>query len=240
MVCVVLVGCASRVPPTVESPLQTVPPGEWPALMDDLDAEGLIAATEQSLSYFDVLPRDRVFTFGTENRTAGQLAEGARRFIQLVRDEPNPESLAQALQQEFVLLRSVGRDGRGEVLFTGYYEPLLEARREPEFPFEYPVYGVPEDLVMVDLEAFGLEKSPRAVVGRVEDHELVRFADREEIDFGDGLASTTPVLGYLADPVDVFFLMSKVQELSFFPTAQDSAPATRFQTDGSTGRSASC
>ncbi|MBD3855056.1 MAG: MltA domain-containing protein [Acidobacteria bacterium] len=217
MACVVLVGCASRVPPTVESPLQTVPPGEWPALMDDLDPEGLIAATEQSLSYFDVLPRDRVFTFGTENRTAVQLAEGARRFIQLVRDEPNPEGLAQALKQEFVLLRSVGRDGRGEVLFTGYYEPLLEARRELEFPFEYPVYGVPEDLVMVDLEAFGLEKSPRAVVGRVEDHELVRFADREEIDFGDGLASTTPVLGYLADPVDVFFLHVQGSGTLIFP-----------------------
>jgi len=217
MVCVVLVGCASRVPPTVESPLRTVPQGEWPALVDDLDPEGLIAAMEHSLSYFDALPRDRVFTFGSEERTAGQLGAGARRFIQLVRDESDHERLTQALKQEFVLLRSVGRDGRGEVLFTGYYEPLLEARREPESPFEHPVYGVPDDLVMVDLEAFGLEKSPRAVVGRVEDHELVRYADREEIDFGGGLANTAPVLGYLADPVDVFFLHVQGSGTLIFP-----------------------
>lgn len=205
-VSVVLAGCASHVPPTIESPLLTVPPGEWPSLVDDLDPEGLIAAMEHSLSYFDVLPQDRVFAFGSEERTAGQLAAGARRFIQLVRDEPDPARLTQALKEEFVLLRSVGRDGRGEVLFTGYYEPLLEARREPESPFEHPVLGVPDDLVTVNLEAFGLEKPPRAVVGRVEDHELIRYADREQIDFGGGLASAAPVLGYVADPVDVFFL----------------------------------
>jgi membrane-bound lytic murein transglycosylase A len=103
------------------------------------------------------------------------------------------------------------------VLFTGYYEPLLEARREPEFPFEYPVFGVPDDLVTVDLEAFGLENPPRAVVGRVEDHKLVRYADRNEIDFGRGLASTTPVLGYLADPVDVFFLHVQGSGTLIFP-----------------------
>ena len=89
-VSVVLAGCASHVPPTIESPLLTLPPGEWPSLVDDLDPEGLIVAMEHSLSYFDVLPQDRVFAFGSEERTAGQLAAGARRFIQLVRDEPDP------------------------------------------------------------------------------------------------------------------------------------------------------
>ena len=201
----------------VESPLQTVPPSEWPALVDDLDPEGLIAATEQSLAHFDLLPQDKVFSFGNQERTAGQLAAGARRFLQLIRDEPDPARLTQALKEEFVLLRSVGRDGRGEVLFTGYYEPLLEARREPEIPFEFPVYGVPDDLVTVDLEAFGLETPPRAVVGRVEDHELLRYADRNEIDFRRGLPSTTPVLGYLADPVDVFFLQVQGSGTLIFP-----------------------
>jgi membrane-bound lytic murein transglycosylase A len=217
MVCVVLVGCASRVPPAVESPLRTVPPGEWPALEDDLDPEGLMAAMEHSLAFFNALPQDTVFTFGPEERTADQLAAGASRFIELVRAEPDSELLTQALKEEFVLLRSVGRDGRGEVLFTGYYEPLLEARREAEPPFEHPVYGVPDDLVTVDLEAFGLEKPPRAIVGRVEDHELIRYADRVEIDFGGGLANTAPVLGYLADPVDVFFLHVQGSGTLIFP-----------------------
>ena len=205
-ICVVLAGCASRVRPTVESPLRLVPPGAWPEFVDDLDQERLDEAIEHSLSYFDALPDDTVFTFGLEERSAGELAAGIRRFQQLVRDEPDPRRLTRALKEEFILLRSVGRDGHGEVLYTGYYEPVIEARRDPEPPFEHPVYGIPDDLVTVDVEAFGLSKPPRTVVGRVEGHALVPYADRGEIDFGRSLRAPAPVLGYLSDPVDVFFL----------------------------------
>jgi len=215
--CVILMGCASGIPPRADSPLLVVPPAEWPALADDLDREGLIAAMEHSLTYFDALPEDRVISFGGEDRTAGQLAAGVRRFQQLVRDEPGAKRLTDALKQEFVLLRSVGRDGHGEVLFTGYYEPLLEARRELDAPFVYPVLGVPDDLVTVDPGTFGLEKPSRSIVGRVEDHELVRYPNRGEIDFGDGLADSAPVLGYLVDPVDVFFLHVQGSGTLLFP-----------------------
>lgn len=206
VVCVALVGCATGVPPAVENPLRRVPPGAWPELVDDIDRAGLDAAIEHSLTYFDALPDDTVLSFGNEDRTAAELAAGVRRFQQLVRDNPDPQRLTEALKEEFILLRSVGRDGRGEVLYTGYYEPLVEARREPEPPFVYPVYGIPDDLVSVDLGAFGLSKPPRSVVGRVEDHKLVPYADRREIDFGGGLLSQAPVLGYLSDSVEVFFL----------------------------------
>lgn len=213
----VLAGCASRVQPTVESPLRLVPPGAWPEFVDDLDRERLDGAIEHSLSYFDALPEDTVFTFGLEERSAGELAMGIRRFQQLVRDEPDPRRLTRALKEEFILLRSVGRDGHGEVLYTGYYEPVIEARRDPEPPFEHPVYGIPDDLVTVDVEAFGLPKPPRTVVGRVEGHALVPYADRGEIDFGRSLRAPAPVLGYLSDPVDVFFLQVQGSGTLVFP-----------------------
>lgn len=214
---VVLAGCGSRVRPAVESPLRLVPPGAWPEFVDDLDQERLDGAIEHSLSYFDALPEDTVFTFGLEERSAGELAVGIRRFQQLVHDEPDPRRLARALKEEFILLRSVGRDGHGEVLYTGYYEPVVEARRFPKPPFEYPVYGIPDDLVTVDVEAFGLSKPPRTVVGRVEGHALVPYADREEIDFGRSLRAPAPVLGYLSDPVDVFFLQVQGSGTLVFP-----------------------
>ena len=219
VVCVALAGCATRVPPAVESPLRIVPPGAWPELVDDFDQAGLDAAMEHSLTYFDALPDDTVLRFGIEERTAAQLAAGVRRFQQLVRDNPDPQRLTQALKEEFILLRSVGRDGRGEVLYTGYYEPLVEARRNPEPPFEHPVYGIPEDVVTVDVEAFGLSKPSRAVVGRVEENVLVPYADRREIDFGPGLKSPAPVLGYLSDPVEVFFLQVQGSGTLVFPDA---------------------
>ena len=218
-VCVALVGCATRTPPAVENPLRVVPPRAWPELVDDSDRAGLDAAMHHSLTYFDALPEDTVLSFGVEERTAAELAAGVRRFQHLVRDNPDSRRLTQALKKEFILLRSVGRDGRGEVLYTGYYEPLVEARRNPEPPFEHPVYGIPDDLVTVDVEAFGLSKPPRAVVGRVEEHQLVPYADRREIDFGPGLRSPAAVLGYLSDPVDVFFLQVQGSGTLVFPDA---------------------
>jgi membrane-bound lytic murein transglycosylase A len=215
--CLVLVGCASRAPLPAEKSLRVVPPRAWPSLVDDLDPEGLDDAFQHSLAYLDSIPEDRRFSFGPETRTAAELAAGIRRFQELVRTYADPDDLEKALKQDFVLLRSVGRDRRGEVLYTGYYEPLIEAGCEPEGAFQHPVYGVPDDLVTVDLEAFGLERPPRAVVGRVEGHELVRYSDRAEIDFGEGLVSPAPVLGYVADPVDIFFLQVQGSGTLVFP-----------------------
>jgi membrane-bound lytic murein transglycosylase A len=194
-----------------------VPPRGWPSLIDEIALEGLDEPLRHSSAYFESIPDDREFSFGPETRTAAELAEGIRRFQELVHTHTDHSELVKALKEEFVLLRSVGRDRRGEVLYTGYYEPLIEARCEPEGAFQYPVYGVPDDLVKVDLEAFGLERPPRAVVGRVENHELVRYSDRSEIDFGEGLASPAPVLGYVADPVDVFFLQVQGSGTLVFP-----------------------
>ena len=204
--CTALLGCATGKPPEAENPLQIVPHRSWPELVDDSDREQLIAAMEHSLSYFDALPEEAVISFGPEKRTAAELAAGLRRFQHLLRTVSGAQQLTRALKEEFILLRSVGRDGHGEVLFTGYYEPIVKARRDPEPPFEHPIYGIPDDLVKVDLEAFGIERLQRTLVGRVEDHALVPYSDRGEIDFGNGLESPAPVLGYLSDPVDVFFL----------------------------------
>jgi membrane-bound lytic murein transglycosylase A len=214
-----MVGCASG--PTAERrterPLKIVPENRWPILADDLGVESLLEASERSLQYFERVPGETVYAFGNESRTARQLAAGMLKFQAIVSSEDDLRRRTEMLKQDFVLMRSVGRDGRGGALFTGYYEPLMEARRDPEPPFEHPVYGIPDDLVTVDLEAFGLEASSRPLVGRVEEHDLVPYSEREVIDFGPGLSAPAPVLGYLADLVDVFFLHVQGSGTLLFP-----------------------
>ena len=41
--------------------------------------------------------------------------------------------------------------GETEGLITGYYEPLLKGSRDRTEEYRYPLYGVPEDLLIVDL-----------------------------------------------------------------------------------------
>ncbi len=97
--------------------------------------------------------------------------------------------------------------GAGDVkdgLFTGYYEPQLSASRKRHGAFETPVYGVPNDLVSVDLGAFRPTLRGEHVAGKVESGRLVPYATRAQIDAA-GLPNAH-VLFYAADPVAVFFL----------------------------------
>jgi len=62
------------------------------------------------------------------------------------------EAAARAFfETRFSAYRIVAPDGATEGLVTGYYEPILKARRARASGFRYPIYGVPDDLVVVDL-----------------------------------------------------------------------------------------
>ncbi len=95
-----------------------------------------------------------------------------------------------------------GSDAQG--LFTGYYEPELLASRTKAGAYRTPIYGLPDDLVSVDLGLFKSALHGEQIAGRIESHRLVPYATRAEID-AHGLARA-PVLLYADDPIAVFFL----------------------------------
>lgn len=97
---------------------------------------------------------------------------------------------------------AVGAERMG--LFTGYYEPELRASRTQHDVYRIPVFGLPPDLVSVDLGNFRGEWKSEQIAGRVEGHKLVPYATRAEIDT-HGLPNA-PVLFYADDPIAVFFL----------------------------------
>lgn len=215
---VVIGGCVHETvepPPVV--PLEIVPEESWPTLADDFDPESLDAACGPSISYLERVPPDRVYQFGPEERSASELAAGVRRACEIIASTADGQDRISAIQEEFLLLRSVGRDGRGEVFYTGYYEPLLDARGEPSGSFEHPIYGVPGDLITVDLADFGVENDPSRLVGRLDRRELVPYHNRDVIDFGDGLPADVEVMGYVDDPVDAFFLHVQGSGTLVFP-----------------------
>jgi len=205
--CVVaMLGCSHAPPvaPLSSEILETVPPESWPTLADDLQGLRLAEACAPSVEYFGRVPSDRVFSFGRHQRTAAELARGVRRACEIA--ELTASERKAAFQREFLLLRSTGRDGLGEVFFTGYYEPLIEARREAMPPFTHPVYGVPGDLVTARLADFGVDAGPARIIGRVEGGRLKPYPERSAIDSGSGFTRDVDVLGWVDDPVDVFFL----------------------------------
>jgi membrane-bound lytic murein transglycosylase A len=91
----------------------------------------------------------------------------------------------------------------GEGLFTGYYEPELRASRTQHGPYQTPIYGLPTDLVSVDLGAFKPELAGEHIEGQLQGHHLAPYPDRAAID-AHGVAAAT--LFYAEDPIAVFFL----------------------------------
>src|SRR5258706_7498 len=69
----------------------------------------------------------------------------------------------------------------------------------------FPIFGVPDDLVVVDLAAVAPEVRNLRLRGRVEGKRVVPYYSRAEIESrGEGFRA--PVIGWTADPVELFFL----------------------------------
>jgi len=114
----------------------------------------------------------------------------------------SPESARGFFEAEFVPYRL--SQGSSPGLFTGYYEPQLRGSRTRQGAYQTPLYGVPADLVNVDLGLFRDALKGQRIVGRVTNGRLIPYPARSEIE-GAGLSQSMPLF-YVDDPVDAFFL----------------------------------
>jgi membrane-bound lytic murein transglycosylase A len=105
------------------------------ALLQSIDYSLQYLQTEQAITAYQKseITRERVYN-------------SLQRFRQLLISTKSPQALQAAIEKEFVFYQSVGRDNKGTVLFTAYYEPLYLASRQPTKEFRYPAYRSPADL----------------------------------------------------------------------------------------------
>lgn len=199
--------CHMPVQPLTPGPtMGRVAPEQWPELDDDLDSESLSRALEQSRVYLRRIPPDRRFRFGPDEYTAAHLLRSLDVFETLLRSLGPGPSLRQALTRDFVLYQSVGRDGRGQVLFTGYYEPLLNGALTRGGTCQWPVYTLPDDIIEVHLTDFAGDLPGRTIKGRLDGRRLMPYYTRFEIDRRNALAGRGLEIVWVDDPIGLFFL----------------------------------
>lgn len=180
-----------------------------PSLPDTIDTPVLRNALRESISYYKGKPQ-RKFTFGARQYTAGELITAYQAFHSFLSTEPTPtvSSIHQYLCTYFEFYASAAPS----VLFTGYYEPLLQGAREKSSQFRFPLYSVPDDLVQVRVDSLPLvtpEMLPvgfPALRGRVANRALVPYYTRSEIDLEGALAGKDLELLWVDDEIDLFFL----------------------------------
>jgi membrane-bound lytic murein transglycosylase A len=99
----------------------------------------------------------------------------------------------------------VSSNGPETGMITGYYEPIIDGSRWYNAVNRHPIFGVPDDLITVDLASVNPELRNLRLRGRLEGRRLVPYPTRAEID-ARGAAYPAPVIAWTADPVALFFL----------------------------------
>ncbi|MDZ7957819.1 MAG: murein transglycosylase A [Aulosira sp. DedQUE10] len=150
------------------------------------DKKALLNSIDRSLRYLQTARADAAYkNYPVPGITRDRVYKSLIRFRQLLLTTNSAAALHTAIAKEFVLYQSIGKDSKGSVLFTAYYEPLYTASRVPTAEYRYPVYKLPPDLdswslphpTRLELEgADGLQ----AVKGKLRGLELFWFRDRLE------------------------------------------------------------
>jgi membrane-bound lytic murein transglycosylase A len=89
-------------------------------------------------------------------------------------------------------------------LITAYYEPVLHGARIPGGVFKVPLYGVPDDLLIVDLGDLYPALKGERVRGRLQGRRVLPYYDRAALEGNAALKGKELV--WVDDPVDAFFL----------------------------------
>ena len=99
-------------------------------------------------------------------------------------------------------------DGSASGLITGYFEPLLFGSRTPSARYRYPLYGVPDDLLTIDLGSVYPELKNYRLRGRLSGNRVLPYYSRAEIEGSAAAPSSLQgrELLWVDDAVELFFL----------------------------------
>ena len=204
-----MLGCAAKIerPASIPFfPLVLIDTDDFPSFVDDLDRESLELAIGRSLQYYDKIPEGRTFHFAGNLYTGRELKESLLKFLEIIRSSSSDEIRERRIRNTFDVYKSVGRSENGGVLFTGYYEPVLEGSFKRTEKYRYPIYRRPCDSKVIDLGRFKERFKGERIVARFENGEIVPYYNRKDIDEKGCLKNRGLEIAWFADPVDIFFL----------------------------------
>lgn len=180
-----------------------------PQIEDDLGAESLKQALQIHIAYWKSRNPGQILRFGPKEITASRMLTSFENLLKVL--ESDPQNYKNYVSQNFDFYEVYGDNDWGEAYITGYYEPILDGSHKPKAPLTQPLYKVPEDLVLIDLKAFGQTTSVlrgRVVRGKDSRFQLpsvVPYHARAEID-GNGALKGQKLEWVYVDPIEAFFL----------------------------------
>lgn len=120
---------------------------DWPDVGLAWEARDLFLrdSIDYSIGWFDA-PSSKQW-FPIEGVSHEQAKNSVIELREIIVNATSKEEFIAHMQNRFDVYQSVGCDGEGTVLFTGYYAPDFHASKTPDDYFLAPLYERPEDLV---------------------------------------------------------------------------------------------
>jgi membrane-bound lytic murein transglycosylase A len=177
-----------------------------PVLSDDLEAESLRAAIRHSLAYLAKLPPDRIVGEHPRRFTAAEILDSLVAFEKLLERWDCRECWIREFSKRFELIPSSSDSELESVLFTGYYQPVIEGSLVPTPEYAYPIYGRPADLIVAEQVTLTPSMVSEKVIGRLQGEDFVPYYSRREIDEFGSLRGGGYELAWVKNPIDLFFL----------------------------------
>ncbi len=111
------------------------------------DRQLLLRSIDHSLGYLNSQGAASAYSrYPVAGITRDRVRSSLDRFRQLVVTSTTPAQLQESVKREFVFYKSTGKDAKGTVAFTGYFEPIYSASRTPNSEFRYPLYRLPPNM----------------------------------------------------------------------------------------------
>lgn len=178
----------------------------WPEFQDDMDTDSLALAIERSLQYLSALNDDTMFTYGSDAFSAEHIRKSLKTFSLIIKQSSDSKKLKRELRKRFLLYKSARFRGNKKVLFTGYFEPILDGNLEPDSLYKHPIYRMPDDLLRINLGLFRPQYSGERIIARTDGQRLIPYYTRRDIDEGRALEGRDLEIAWLQDPLDIAIL----------------------------------
>lgn len=181
---------------------------------EEEDHAAVMGALAQSCPRINSLPADRMMISrdGVEKAFAARYGRAAvwqavcAELAEAERSGTAPAEARQFFESHFspwqVIPELTDDHPEPDGLFTAYFEPAYMASPVKTEEFSAPVYGVPDDLITLDLGDFRESLKGKSVTGRIAGGSFIPYADHGEIT-QNGLDAK--ILAWM-DPNDLLFL----------------------------------
>lgn len=205
----IFAGCGifkKRPPEIKKTALIRIDSSGYPDFFDDIDYDGLENCILQSISYLNRIPPTVEFRFGQDIFNTPHMIRSLDHFLNFIRTKPLKDELIRHINNNYLVYTSLGSDNRGKVLFTGYYEPVIEGRRKKDPEYSFPIYARPDDLTTINLSLFSPKFKGETIIGRYTNQSVVPYYNRKEIEYDGLLKGKVEEIAWVKDRIDLFFL----------------------------------